>query len=93
MYVVQPALVLTMCGDQVLDRGCSLDLGCERCWMLVITTVITLGIATVVALGIATIPSVITLGLATITPVIAPGLATITIAASTVTGFFLGLCT
>ena len=56
--MIQPALVHTMCGEQILERGCSLDLGSEYCWALVITTVIALGMATiitVIALGIAMI--------------------------------------
>ena len=47
MYVVQAALMHTVCEEQFLDRGRSLDLGSERCWVLAITTVVALGIATI----------------------------------------------
>ena len=42
MYVVQAALMRTVCEEQFLDRGRSLDLGSERCWVLVITTIMAL---------------------------------------------------
>ena len=56
--MVQAALMRTVRAEQLLDGGHLLDLGSERCWALVITMVITPGIATittVIALGIASI--------------------------------------
>ena len=74
----------TMCGEHLLNRSCLLDLGSERCWALVITTV--------EARGIATNTTVVALGIATITIVIALGIAVITITASAIMLFSLRLC-
>ena len=82
--MVQAALVRRMRAQHLLGRGCLLDLGSERCWALVITTV--------VALGIATVTMVVALYITTITIVIALGIATITNMASTITAFSLRLC-
>jgi len=65
MYVVQVALVCTMCGEQFLDRGRLFDLGSERCWALVITTVRALAIATITTVIALSIP-LITIATSTI---------------------------
>ena len=55
--MVHAHLMHTMRGEQFLDRSCSLDLGSERCWALVITTVIELVVAEIMAMVAAMVGS------------------------------------
>ena len=47
--MVQAALVSNMRLQNHIDLGCILDLGSERCWVLVITSIVALAIATMMA--------------------------------------------